>query len=432
MAALTSPGDRHALLITGESGAGKTEAARAVLSFVATRHGPTDHMCDRLLRSTPVLEAFGNAHTRQNTNSSRFGKFIEVHLAPDFQVVGATLQPYMLEASRVSGDLPQGERTYHVFYLLRAALAALAAGSTPQGHFWTRLSHAPEWMDLARVASTALAASPRLDNGPPADRCMEWFEALHEGLVKIGMRHGEVAECCRIVAAVSSLADMEAGDSALTTAAVLLRISEDELRSFLSKVEMSVGTHRRERLCRTRSEREATTLRASFAQELYTALFGWLTRLVARGIAPPTQDGHKRRALGLLDLYGFEVFSTNGFEQFLINYCNERLQQFFNRQVFTMEAEEYAAEGLDSDGQWRRLVEACQLPALDLLEGSNGNVGVFGLINDRSRCGFEDTKQDGGGSALAQAIVTSCGHHSAFRPAARDYSRVFGVAHFAG
>merc|ERR1740138_1508560 len=113
---------------------------------------------------------------------------------------------------------------------------------------------------------------------------------------------------------------------------------------------MSVGSQRRERLHRTRSEREAGTLRASFAQELYASLFGWLTRLVARGIAPSSRALNGGRALGLLDLFGFEVFTSNGFEQFLINYCNERLQQFFNQQVFTKEAAEYAAEGLDSNG----------------------------------------------------------------------------------
>lgn len=432
-AALTAEGDRHALLITGESGAGKTEATRAVLSFLAMRHSPTDYIKDRLLRSTPVLEAFGNAHTRQNTNSSRFGKFIEVQLSPALEVVGATLQPYMLEASRVAGDLPEGERTYHVFYLLREALSTLAAGTAPQSPFWTRLAHAPEWQDLARAGQAGLAASTRLDNGPFPEHCLERFEVLHEGLVKVGMKHSEVADCCRIVAAVSLLADTGLGDGVLSGVANLLRIQEDELRNFLTKAEMSVGTQRRERLHRTRSEREASTFRASLAQELYASLFGWLTRLVARGIAPSSRTLNGGRALGLLDLFGFEVFTSNGFEQFLINYCNERLQQFFNQQVFTKEAAEYAAEGLDSNGQWQRLVTACQLPALALLEGdpSTGSVGAFGVINDRSRCGFEDAKQDGG-SALGQAIASTCSQQPAFRKAAIDASRAFGVAHFAG
>lgn len=440
-AALTAAGERHALLITGESGAGKTEATRAVLSFLAMRGaapsltdaGPTDYVRDRLLRSTPVLEAFGNAHTRQNTNSSRFGKFIEVQLSHNLEVVGATLQPYMLEASRVAGDLPVGERTYHIFYLLRATLSAVASGTTPEGPFWTHLAHAPEWAELVSLGGAALVASTRLENGPATDLCLERFEALHEGLIKVGLNHSEVANCCRIVAAVSLLADTDAGESVLSVAASLLQIPEEQLRNFLEKVETSVGSQKRERFQRTRSDREALTLRASFAQELYASLFGWLTRLVARGIAPPSEDLNGGRALGLLDLYGFEVFPSNGFEQFLINYCNERLQQFFNQQVFTKEAEEYSAEGLDSDGQWSRLVRACQLPALALLEGEGGagSVGAFGVINDRSRCGFEDTKQDGG-SALAQAIALSCGQHPAYRHAARDSSRVFGIAHFAG
>jgi myosin heavy subunit len=98
-------------------------------------------------------------------------------------------------------------------------------------------------------------------------------------------------------------------------------------------------------------------LRASIAQELYAALFAWLTRFIACGISPTgvaAEAGGGRR-LGFLDLYGFEVFNSNGFEQFLINYCNERIQQLFNRQVFFSEAEEYAAEGLSSDGEWQRL-----------------------------------------------------------------------------
>ena len=110
VAALAAKGDQHALLITGESGAGKTEATRAALAFLARSCGSTDHIRDRLLDSNPVLEAFGNAMTRQNGNSSRFGKFIEVHLSGESEVVGATLTPYMLEASRVAGELPEGEQ----------------------------------------------------------------------------------------------------------------------------------------------------------------------------------------------------------------------------------------------------------------------------------------------------------------------------------
>jgi len=265
---------------------------------------------------------------------------------------------------------------------------------------------------------------------------------LVEWLVGTGMVPGEVAGCCRIVAAVALLAESDLGSDSLSASASLLRIPEKELRNFLSKAEMSVGGSGRERVFRARNERESSTLQASLAQELYAALFSWLTRLVARGIAPPhaatdgngTSDGG--RTLGLLDLYGFEVFASNGFEQFLINYCNERLQQLFNRQVFTCEAQEYSDEGLDCNGQWRSIVNACKLPALALLEGEAGVcLGVFSVINDRSRIGFEESaaSTSGGGAPLADSIAAACGSHSAFcRAVGRDANRTFGIRHFAG
>lgn len=427
--ALAAKGERHALLITGESGAGKTEATRAVLSFLAKRHPATTDVRDKLLRSTPVLEAFGNAHTRQNANSSRFGKFIEVHLAASGEVVGATLQPYMLEASRVSGDLPQGERTYHIFYLLKAALNAVSkeVRTAPQTPFWDRIIREKGWNELAQLASGLMDASPRLQDGPAEASCLEGFEVLVEGLLATGMKVSQVAECCRVVAAVALLSDPELGDQSLPVSAKLLRLEEAELRSFLWRIMMSVGG---ERVYRERNKAEATTLRASLAQELYASLFTWLTRFIAQGIAP-RQDGG--RMLGLLDLYGFEVFPTNGFEQFLINYCNERLQQFFNRQVFAREAEEYAAEGLDWDGHWSNCAAACQLPALALLEG-RGGVGIFHVIDDRSKCNFEEA-QNGSNTvgALAETLSISCSSHQAFcRASGRDSSRLFGVKHFAG
>lgn len=445
-AALADHGNKqHALLITGESGAGKTAATSAVLGFLAARRASKDCLRDRLQRSTPVLAAFGNATTRQNANSSRFGKFMEVHLARSGEVLGATLRPYMLEASRVSGDLPAGERTYHVFYFLRAALCALSpsaevAPSRAKRCLWESMATAAEWAEVARLGGPALAASPRLVAASPSEEaaCLEGFESLVEGLLGAGMRHSEVAECCRLVAAVALLTDWggEAVDGgacgALSSVASLLRMGECDLRAFLSGVETTVGGTGRERYFRTRSDRESATLRASLAQELYSTLFAWLTRRVAKSIAPPEGGEACARTLGLLDLYGFEVFASNGFEQFLINYCNERMQQFFNRQVFAREAAEYEAEGFDVDGQWKRMTEACRLPALALLEGEGSSaLAVFGVINDRSRCGF-DGAVSLGPEGLAAAISAACGPHPALCRARRDAGRVFGVRHFAG
>lgn len=453
-AALDAPGSQHALLISGESGAGKTEATRAALTFLARRCGAEhggdadERVRDRLLHSNPVLEAFGNAQTRQNGNSSRFGKFIEVHISPQGGIAGASLQPYMLEASRVTGILPKAERTYHVFYLLRAALAAgqksLASGGPPPAaassaaSLWQDLASTTEWVRAVRAGGPMLAASSRLTGGPAEAECLAKFEVLVERLLGTGMTYSQVASCAAVVAAVGLLADEEQAVEARDVAAgleSLLGTPAEEVEGFLMRVETSIGAGGRERFVRARSNREAKTLRAAVAQEMYSALFTWLTRFIARGIAPSATvtSATSSRRLGFLDLYGFEVFSSNGFEQLLINYCNERIQQLFNRQVFLSEAEEYAAEGLQGGGEWQRLKAACQLPALTLLEGEPGGpIGIFGVVNDRSRCGFEEGRS-GDGCVVAEAIATTCGSHTAFHRSARDSACCnFGVAHFAG
>lgn len=433
-AALSAPGSQHALLISGESGAGKTEATRAALSFLAKRCGADESVKERLLHSNPVLEAFGNAQTRQNGNSSRFGKFIEVHISCKGHIAGATLQPYMLEASRVTGHLPKAERTYHIFYLLRSSLSTLRSGHALMGEVWQKLALTPEWKKAVQKGGDVLAKSSRLNEGPSEAECIAECEKLLERLFCTGMSSVEVAQCACVVVAVALLADEATDFNELVEGLeALLGIAAEDIKSFFTRVETRVGNSGRERFMRERGFQESRTLRASLAQELYAALFAWLTRFIARGISPPsvTEEVGVGRRLGFLDLYGFEVFNSNGFEQFLINYCNERIQQLFNRQVFLSEAEEYAAEGLSGDGEWQRLKAACRLPALTLLEGEAGSsipVGIFGVINDRSRCGFEDGRSNEG-SGVSEAIAAMCGGHCAFR---RSPGCAFAVAHFAG
>ncbi|CAK9083213.1 unnamed protein product [Durusdinium trenchii] len=243
-------------------------------------------------------------------------------------------------------------------------------------------------------------ASP---NGPNktysiGHRWDQW-QVLVEGLLATGMKVSQVAECCRVVAAVALLSDPElgsdlraslamachglkpskcskhdsdSGDQSLPVSAKLLRLEEPELLGGRLSIFGSLTSFR----------------------PIFSALFAAAAELNRK-----LQDGG--RMLGLLDLYGFEVFPTNGFEQFLINYCNERLQQFFNRQVFAREAEEYAAEGLDWDGHWSNCAAACQLPALALLEahaltefafwGANLHVGrpqkIGSTLPKASMCG---------------------------------------------
>jgi len=424
--ALAAEGDRHALLISGESGAGKTEATRAALSFLAKRCGTAERVRDRLLHGNPVLEAFGNAKTRQNGNSSRFGKFIEVHISPAGELVGATLRPYMLEVARVVGTLMSGEQTYHVFYQLRAAVSALASGQ--------HVEHAScsAWAKVVGLSSRALMASPRLQAGPEAEDCLRGFQDLCSRLLCLGMSTAQLASCAEVVAAVGMLADdaLTGTTEAMAAVADLLGTSDAQLSYFLDHVQTSVQCTG-ETLVRNRSDHDKTTLRASLAQELYGGLFLWMTTFVVSGITPPL-GGPLGRRIGLLDIYGFEIFPSNGFEQMLINYANERIQELFNRQVFLREAQEYTAEGLDDSGEWKRLSAACCLPALKLLEGEAESrfAGVFGIVDDRSRCGLQRNGEDVG--SLVKDIVSLAGKHESFRSPAKDASRVFGVKHFAG
>lgn len=451
-AALHAEESRQAILISGESGAGKTEATRAALSFMARSCGTAETVRERLLHSNPILEAFGNARTRQNGNSSRFGKFIEVYFSPSApgaalgQLQGATLRSYMLEASRVAGELPDSERSYHIFYYVRAVLGTLdgawSGSMLPASPLFERICGTPAWREVARIAGRALASSPRLEGGPSLESCLASFEDLYGRMLVAGITHAQVLRCASVVAAVGLLADTPDAEAASGALEALLGVPKDDLAWFLTRVETSVGTAmHRERLVRLRTERESKTLFSSLAQELYAGLFNWVTHAVMQNLAPDkamvateteTKSGPSRR-IALLDLYGFEVFASNGFEQLLINYCNERIQQLFNRQVFLREAEEYAAEGLDGEGHWTQLAAACSLPALELLEGTSRFAGVFGVINDRSRCGF-DPSTSSDGSEVAQAIASTCGQHVAFRRLTRGESRqrVFGVVHFAG
>ena len=273
---------RHALLISGESGAGKTETMRFGLVFLAARCFAAERVRDRLLHSNPVLEAFGNARIRQNGNSFRFGKFIEVHISSSREILGATLQPYMLESSRVAGSLPKFERTYHVFYQVRAALEVLLAGQSQPCDFWHSIASNPQWVELATTAGKLLATSPRLDEGPSREECLEGFESLHHKLLSMGATDDTVAAVARVVAAVAILADEDRVelDALLTAVEQFLGISQERFRMFLVCVESSAGPGGRERYVRNRSEAEARTLRQSVAQELYAALSSWVILII--------------------------------------------------------------------------------------------------------------------------------------------------------
>lgn len=482
-----------AVLVTGESGAGKTEAVKAMLSFLIARQGARNaRVCDSLVGSTQALEAFGNARTLQNSNSSRFGKLAEVSLdAQTGKVEGAVIVPYMLEASRMT-HRACGERNFHICYALRDALERTARGlaftrlgeaaasvagteeaqaalrNAPSG-FWGRAALWPEWCSLAERcccgSGSGLARSPYLlDDGDArhAGKACAGpvrFDDIVGSMRAVGLEDEEILSCMQLVAAVLMLGNVtptvveadgcarggarndheggaaeaaEPADDALRKVGEMLAISESELAAFLGTKAIDTPGGR---ITQPRTCREATTLRDSVARELYSALFSWLVRRVAAAAAPPPAqelcpEAEVRRRVAMLDIYGFEVCQTNGLEQLLINYCNERLQALFNMQLFATEAQDYRAEGVPAE-LFTEMFQTHELIALPLLEGGGNGPwrapGLFALVDDEARCRFND----GSAAALRSRMDSSFSDSAAYKAGRRE-ATVFAVAHFAG
>jgi myosin-5 len=299
----------------------------------------------RILRSTPLLESFGNALTRRNDNSSRFGKFTQLQFDRDSRLVGAVCRTYLLETSRVTSPA-DGERNFHVFEQLLSAPLALRVE--------LQLVR-PDGLDNLHFPCTGRGVSetPTIHESPEAlSRTLEALDLLN-------VSRGHQQSLLRLIAALLHLSALEfdGGEEAcltptavpgLTTVSDLLGLEAGELsleRTFCKR-SMAAGG---ESYSIPRSQREAERVRDSLSRELYARLFAWLVRSInatTRARAPTSDSSTVHADVSILDIFGFESFTENGLEQFLINYTNERLQQQFTSDLFTQVADEYAQEGL--------------------------------------------------------------------------------------
>jgi len=534
-------GPTAAVLVTGESGAGKTEAVKAMLSFLVARRGArSGRVCDALVGSTQALETFGNARTLQNGNSSRFGRLTEVWLdAATGQAEGAAVVPYMLEASRVTRRA-HGELNFHIFYVLAQALRSCQSPESPSSagfptvcfkasqlqdacvesddsKFWGSPQLLPAWNELAELTHAAgLSRSPYLvqtahvdstthrddrsqaDAGHPEFPCNGKLEDVTTSLRAAGLQDEQIFSVMEVVVAVALLGNVPVSfasnsedesctatpnmtitrnasstprsfadrtyesfmldpgsgspsggskPSALTVVSQLFAVDESALCEFLA-TRTTDAPRGEEQLVKPRSTRQALMLRDSIAREVYTALFSWLVRKVSdaarRAGSSQEEDGKRyncsglgrrgRRVFAILDIYGFEVCETNGLEQLLINYCNERLQALFNAQMFAAEAQEYEAEGVLKE-LWEPLLQVRKLPALLLLEGEDSTdrqavPGLFGVVDDEARFrSFGDAEKSAAQmrSRMDIALRGRCGYKAHISSASR-----FVVSHFAG
>uniref|UniRef100_A0A1B0CWP9 Myosin motor domain-containing protein n=1 Tax=Lutzomyia longipalpis TaxID=7200 RepID=A0A1B0CWP9_LUTLO len=335
-AALPSP---QVVVISGESGAGKTESTKLVMQYLAAvvpgGGSASAVITEQILEAAPLLEAFGNARTARNDNSSRFGKYLEVYFKQG-AIVGAKITQYLLEKSRIVTQAP-GERNYHVFYELLGGLTE--AERTKYG-----LLEAEKYFYLNQGGSDC--APGRVD-----------WESLQGAMQVLGVSENEREGIVRVLASVLHLGNVyfhrrqlrhgqegvEVGsDAEIKWTGHLLQISSEGLMRALTT---RITEARAERLHTPLSIDQALDMRDAFAKALYSGLFSWL---VSRINSIVHKGGtHDAQRISILDIFGFEDLAENSFEQLCINYANENLHLYFNKHVFKLEQAEYARERLE-------------------------------------------------------------------------------------
>uniref|UniRef100_A0A3B3XX06 Myosin VIIAa n=1 Tax=Poecilia mexicana TaxID=48701 RepID=A0A3B3XX06_9TELE len=355
-------------IISGESGAGKTESTKLILQFLAAISGQHSWIEQQVLEANPILEAFGNAKTIRNDNSSRFGKYIDIHFNKRGAIEGAKIEQYLLEKSRVCRQA-YDERNYHIFY-------CMLKGMTADEKKKLGLSKATDYTYLTIVSTTST-----LNN-----RNFNLF----------------VVRCPH-----------------LTTAATLLEVDCKDLMNCLTSRTLIT---RGETVSTPLSMEQALDVRDAFVKGIYGRLFVWIVEKINAAIYKPTSSQPKalRRSIGLLDIFGFENFTINSFEQLCINFANENLQQFFVRHVFKLEQEEYNLENIN----WQHIEFTDNQDALDMIAIKPMN--IISLIDEESKF------PKGTDTTMLNKLNFQHKLNTNYIPPKNNYETQFGIQHFAG
>ncbi|KAM6233454.1 LOW QUALITY PROTEIN: unconventional myosin-Ia [Porphyrio hochstetteri] len=359
------------ILITGESGAGKTEASKLVMSYVAavcSKGEEVDRVKEQLLQSNPVLEAFGNAKTVRNDNSSRFGKYMDVEFDFKGEPLGGVISNYLLEKSRIVRHV-KGERNFHIFY-------QLWAGGSPQLLQQLKLHQDCRHYGYLNWERSAL---PGVDDAAN-------FRAMQDAMRVIGFSPAEVTALLEVTAVVLKLGNVKLSGSYQASGMEASSIAEpQELQEICELIGLDPSVLEQALCSRTVKARDETVLttlsvpqgyygRDALAKNIYSSLFDWLVNRINTSIQ--VKPGKQRKVMGVLDIYGFEIFQDNGFEQFIINYCNEKLQQIFILMTLKEEQEEYVREGI----QWTPVEFFDNSIICNLIE--NSKCGILAMLDE--------------------------------------------------
>ncbi|XP_033178010.1 myosin heavy chain, muscle isoform X34 [Bombus impatiens] len=368
--------ENQSMLITGESGAGKTENTKKVIAYFATVGASTKKaddtsqkkgsLEDQVVQTNPVLEAFGNAKTVRNDNSSRFGKFIRIHFGPTGKLAGADIETYLLEKARVISQQAL-ERSYHIFY-------QMMSGSVPGLKDMCLLSN--NIYDYVNVSQGKITI-PNVDDGEECTLTDQAFDVL-------GFTQEEKNDIYKITAAVMHMGGMKFkqrgreeqaeadGTEEGERVAKLLGCDCADLYKNLLKPRIKVGN---EFVTQGRNKDQVAYSVGAMSKAMFDRLFKWLVKKCNE-----TLDTQQKRQhfIGVLDIAGFEIFDFNGFEQLCINFTNEKLQQFFNHHMFVLEQEEYKKEGIE----WVFIDFGMDLAAcIELIEKP---MGILSILEEES------------------------------------------------
>lgn len=372
---LTTTQKDQCVIITGESGAGKTEASKIFMSYIAAVSAQSqngDVIKNKLLDSNPVLEAFGNAKTVRNDNSSRFGKYMEIQFNAIGAPLGGKISQYLLEKSRVVGRAPN-ERSFHIFYnLLAGAASSVGLTSNPADYYYLNMSkcYKVDHMDDAADFKEVSGAMDRLGFAA-GDKQSVWNSLA--AILLIGNTKF-------VVSAQKKTTDScdVANKDVVQKAAKLLGIHAELLSAALTSRGLTTGAGGKDsQITVWLDVVQAERCRDSLCKALYTRIFSWVVDKVNHSIEI---KGRPDCYIGVLDIYGFEIFETNSFEQFCINYCNEKLQQLFIELVLKQEQEEYVREGIE----WTKIDYFNNQPIVDLVEGK---MGIIKLLDEACMVG---------------------------------------------
>ncbi|XP_018532939.1 unconventional myosin-VIIa isoform X2 [Lates calcarifer] len=404
-------------IISGESGAGKTESTKLILQYLAAVSGQQSEQRieQQILESNPILEAFGNAKTIRNDNSSRFGKYLEIFFNKDGVIEAARVEQYLLEKSRVCHQALE-ERNYHMFYCMLVGITAeekktLRLGDAKEYNFLTKgncivCEGRDDAKDYIRIRS--------------AMKILTFSEKQCQEILKLLAAILHLGNVCFEATTQNNLETSDVSKSEhFSMAASLLEVEKSSLERSLTHRSFMTN---RERVTKPLSSEQASDCRDALVKAIYNKLFIWIVEKINSVIYKKLSNSPKSSylSIGLLDIFGFENFNTNSFEQLCINFANEKLQQFFVGHIFKLEQEEYLKE----DIVWNNINFSDNQNILDLLAGKSCN--LLALIDEESHF------PKGSDSTLLNKMNQQHSRDKSYIASRSQYDTNFGIQHFAG